>query len=236
MMIMASFALAFVVPALADTSAMTLSITFSIVFAAILVTLLLQAANRRKQLFDATRTELNKLRRMYHISKNLSVAAPERYRSWFTDVHGYLQAYLMHFSGKDFSAYDSSNAAFRKLSYHIYTIPSVETRKEAALFEDLLRTTATVAESRQQIQELWAHRMSSYLWMILASLAAGYVFTALLVVDDTLISRLAGGVVVLAGVLALDLLWQIDAMSSDRDIMAKRYVDNLGKLELGHRV
>ncbi len=232
---MASFALAFVVPALADTSAMTLSITFSGVFAAILVTLLLQAANRRKQLFDAMRTELNKLRRLYHISKNLSVAAPERYRSWFTDVHGYLQAYLMHFSGKDFSAYDSSNAAFRKLSYHIYTIPSVESRKEAALFEDLLRTTATIAESRQQIQELWAHRMSSYLWMILASLAAGYVFTALLVVDDTLISRLAGGVVVFAGVLALDLLWQLDAMSSDRDIMAKRYVENLGKLELGHR-
>ncbi len=235
MIVLVSFALALVVPAHADASSMTLSLVFAIIFGVILLLLLSQAARRRKQLFDAVRMELNKLRRLYHISKNLSVAAPERYRGWFTDVHGYLQTYLMYFSGKDFNTYDGSNAAFRKLSYHIYTIPVVETKKEEALFEDLLRTAATIAESRQQIKELWDNRMSVYSWMVIFLLMFGYLFTSLLVMDDTLLARLAGGAVATAGLLSLDLLWQLDTLSSERKGMAKRYVDNLGKLELGHR-
>ena len=108
--------------------------------------LVFQAAERRRFLLTTIALELNKLRRIYHLSKNLSVAST-RFRMWFTDIHGFLYEYLTFFSKKDFNAYNDSNALFRKLSYHIYTIPEVETKKEEALFEDLLRTTAVVAES-----------------------------------------------------------------------------------------
>ncbi len=233
--VIGSFALATAVPAVGDSSSATRNLSIVIIFGIVAITLLTQAASRRKRLFDAIGMELNKLRRLYHISKNLSVASPERYRSWFTELHGFLQAYLMMFAGKDFSIYDSSNAAFRKLSYHVYTIPLVETKKEEALFEDLLRTAATIAESRQHIKELWDSRMSGYLWTIIFLLAGGYIFTTLLAMDDSFIARMSGGATIAAGLLVVDFIWALDSLATDGKPTAKRYADNLARLELGHR-
>src|SRR5690242_10781156 len=59
--------------------------------------------NRQEELSETIGLELNKVRRIYHLGKNLSTDS--RLRQWFTDLHGYLYAYLTAFDKKDFSQY-----------------------------------------------------------------------------------------------------------------------------------
>jgi hypothetical protein len=228
------FALATVAPAPADPYAAGTAVVLAVFSGVMFALLIAQASDRRQRLMEAVRMELNKLRRVYHLAKNLS-AGSQRYRGWFTDVHGYLYGYLTKFAGKSFEAYDDFNADFRKLSYHVYTLPEVETGKEKALFDDLLRTTATVAEARQQIKETWDARLSAYSWVVVMLMGAGLIAAVVLAMADTIGSRVATGAAVVAVVLAIDLLWEVDTMASEKKDLAKRYADNIGRLELGRR-
>jgi hypothetical protein len=229
-----STAFALVVPVGGDPYASGLQLALTVFMAVIIGLLIGEAAGRRQKLFEAVRVELNKIRRIYHLSKNLA-SSNQKYRTWFTDMHGYVYEYLTSFSGKDFDAYDGFNASFRKLSYHIYTVPELETRKDEALFQDLLRTASTVAESRQQIKELWDNRLSAYGWTVVLLMSLGFVVATTFAMGETNASRLTGGMLIATALLAVDLLWEIDTLAGEKKAMAKRYVDNLGRLELGRR-
>ncbi|MEY4723570.1 MAG: hypothetical protein RLZZ324_1083 [Candidatus Parcubacteria bacterium] len=229
---MAGFALATVFPAYDDASAATINISVAVVFAAVIGVMLAQVLARRARLLDAVRVELNKLRRLYHLSKNLAEGSQEKFRSWFTELHGDLYAYLMFFSAKDFSAYDDSNPAFRKLSYHVYTLPELDTRKEQALFDDILRTTAQIAEARQKIKELWDNRLSGYSWTALLLMTAGFMVSTLFAMNGSSPARTVAGAALVAALLAIDLIWEADSLAAERSVMSRRYVLNLSKLEL----
>lgn len=226
-----SVAFAVMVPVSGDPYVSGANMAISVFTALIIAILVAEAASRRQKLFEAVRVELNKIRRIYHLSKNLASANTE-YRSWFTEMHGYVYMYLMSFQGKDFDAYDGFNAAFRKLSYHIYTLPELKSKKDEALFNDLLRTASTVAESRQQIKELWDNRLSGYGWTIVLLLTLGFVMTTVFAMGETFSSRIAGGMAIAAAFLAVDLLWETDTLAGEKNAMAKRYVANIGRLEL----
>lgn len=229
--VVGSTAFAVTVPVSGDPYVSGANLAIGVFAALILGVLVSEAAARRQKLFESVRTELNKIRRIYHLSKNLASANPE-YRSWFTEMHGYVYMYLMSFQGKDFDAYDGFNAAFRKLSYHIYTLPELKTKKDEALFNDLLRTASTVAEARQQIKELWDSRLSGYGWTVILLLTLGFVMTTVFAMGETFSSRLAGGMAIAAAFLAVDLLWETDTLAGEKRSMAKRYVENIGRLEL----
>lgn len=229
-----SVAFAVSTPVWADPYASAMQMPIALIVAVVMAVLIGEASARRQKLFESVRVELNKIRRLYHVSKNLS-AVSGRFRSWFTDMHGHVYGYLSAFAGKDFDSYDGFNPAFRKLSYHIYTIPELESKKEEALFQDLLRTAATVAESRQQIKELWDKRLSAYGWSVVLLMGSGLVLTTVLSMGETIASRLAGGALVASVLLALDLLWEIDTLAAEKKALAMRYVENVGRLELGRK-
>ena len=63
----------------------------------------------------------------------------------------------------------------------------------------------------------------------------GFIVASMLGMSETLASRLAAGMTVAAALLAVDLLWETDTIAGEKKAMAKRYVDNLGRLELGRR-
>src|SRR6188472_2809818 len=128
-----------------------------------------RALSRRDDLAEEIAIELNKLRRVYHLGKNL---AGERHRPWFTELHGHLYAYLTAFDKKNFSQYQETNGAFRKFSYHLYQIPSLDTEKERVLYRELLEAAGQVAGARQRIQELWHGGMSKGLWNLVLLMAA----------------------------------------------------------------
>src|SRR5688572_23140816 len=127
-----------------------------------------RALSRRDDLTEEIAIELNKLRRVYHLGKNLG---GERHRQWFTELHGHLYGYLTAFDKKNFSHYQETNGAFRKFSYHLYQIPSLDTEKERVLYRELLEAAGQVAGARQRIQELWHGGMSKGLWNLVLLMA-----------------------------------------------------------------
>lgn len=224
-----SFAVAMVMPDSGSASFM-FELPIAVVIGFVLAVLLGNAAARRMELHGAVYRELNKLRRIYHLSKNLA-ASSSRFRSWFTDLHGFLLNYLGTFSRQDLRRYKESNAAFRQLSYHIYTIPDIVSPKEHILFDDLLQTTATVAESRQKIKELLVSRLSPYVWLTVGTMAACFVVAALSSMGPTFASHISVGAEIAVLLIALNLLWEADALSADLNDWAQRYVNNIAKLE-----
>ena len=228
-----SLMLALLAPAVSsETNNLHLAVAF--LFAGMMGALISLAASRRQRLLDAVRVELNKLRRLYHVSKNLA-ATSQDYRPWFTDLHGHIYNYLNRFVSGDFESYDGYNRDFRAISYHVYTIPALHGAKEQVLFEDLLRTTAAVAEARQQIKELWDNRLSFHVWMMVLMMALMFAGSVLIAAPADTVGRLVAGFALGTGFLAVDYLWKTDSLSSERHNLSKRYVDNVGKLELGRR-
>ncbi|KPJ85300.1 hypothetical protein AMJ57_03605 [Parcubacteria bacterium SG8_24] len=226
----AGIVLMYVIPMSSGGVGNRYEVPIAVLFSVILGLLIHQAAGRRREMLAAVMLELNKLRRIYHLAKNLS-AASQKYRSWFTEVHSNLYGYLTFFADKDFSRYDESNQAFRELSYHIYTVPELEPGKESSLYRELLNTSAVVAASRQKIKELFDSRMSPYVWAVILLMEAGLILTTALSGG----SRLAGAVLVAVSLSAVGLLWEMDDMAGERRRLAKRYVDNIARLELRRR-
>lgn len=187
-----------------------------------------RALSRRDDLAEEIAVELNKLRRVYHLGKNLG---GERHRSWFTELHGHLYAYLTAFDKKSFSQYQETNGAFRKFSYHLYQIPSLDTEKERVLYRELLEAAGMVAGARQRIQELWHGGMSQSLWnviLLMAVLAASAVRMAM-GPSDVLV---AGLTVAALGCGLVYLREADDLRSLGGADLSKRYVENIARLEL----
>jgi hypothetical protein len=233
--LVSSFTIIFLIPPFAGGAvAERVDMAAIVLFALITAFLVQTAAVRRQRLFSTVFLELNKLRRIYHLSKNLAAASP-RFRSWFTELHGLLYAYMSEFSGRNLKQYKQTNPAFRKVSYHIYTLPNLESSKEQVLFTDLLETTSVVAESRQKIKELLDSRLSAYSWCLVLVMLTGFVMTIIVCMTGTLGGRLVAGTDIAVALLIVDLLWELDSMESEMKTWAKRYVDNVSKLELGNR-
>jgi hypothetical protein len=231
----ACFSLVYLLPAMSVEGDFRLDIVPAGLAAIVLGFLIYHAADRRRQLLQTVNLELNKLRRVYHLSKNLSDVDAQRYRGWFTELHGNLYAYMSGFGERDFGRYEDSNKDFRSLSYHIYKVPELRSNKEESLYDELLRTIATVAEARQQIKEAKDSRLSAYVWLIILLLVLNVAVTVWLSTSPTLISFVVSGVTIISFLFAVDLLWEVDTLASERKDIAQRYVDNIGRIELRRR-
>jgi ABC-type multidrug transport system fused ATPase/permease subunit len=230
-----AFLLVSFIPAVGKAGMERLDLVSGVLASVVLGLLIFHAAERRSHLLQTVNLELNKLRRVYHLSKNLSDIDSQRYRGWFTDLHGHLYKYMMGFSERDFSRYEESNNDFRAISYHIYKVPELRSNKEESLYDELLRTIAIVAESRQQIKEAKESGLSAFSWLIVLLLVLSAIVTAWLSMDATDASRVATGAVIAGFFFAVDLLWEVDTLASERKDIARRYVDNISRIELRRR-
>ncbi len=187
-----------------------------------------RAVSRRDDLTEEIAIELNKLRRVYHLGKNLG---SEQHRQWFTELHGHLYAYLTAFDKKDFSQYQETNGAFRKFSYHLYQIPSLDTEKERVLYRELLEAAGQVAGARQRIQELWNGGMSPALWNVVLSMAAMSAVAVRMAMGPS-DKNVAVLVIATLGCAVVYLRGSDDLKSIGGSDLAKRYVENIARLEL----
>jgi len=71
--------------------------------------------------------------------------------------------------------------------------------------------------------------------VVVLLLVAAFGTSVLLTAGPAVTERVAAGAVIASVLLVVDLLWELDTMSTDLRDWAKRYVDNVGKLELGRR-
>lgn len=225
--LIASFALAFIAPVSAGSASMAAA---ALILTAVMLAIVLQRALRRHdELNEWVAIELNKVRRIYHLSRNLGLES--RHRQWFTELHGFVYAYLTAFDKKKFSQYQETNAQFRKLSYHLYQIPGLETEKERVLYGDLLEAAGLVAGARQRIQEIWNGGLPSSVWnglLILTVASAAAVITAMGPSD-----RMTAALVLAALGTGLMLAREADDMRRMAgEDLSKRYVENIARLEM----
>lgn len=225
--LIASFALALLAPVSAGSASLAAA---AVLLGSVLLAVVIQRALRRHdELNEWVAIELNKVRRIYHLSRNLGMEA--RHRQWFTDLHGYLYAYLTAFDKKKFSQYQETNAQFRKLSYHLYQIQGLETEKERVLYSDLLEAAGLVAGARQRIQELWNGGLPAVVWNGLMALLAAAALATLTAMGPSdrytaaLVLTALGGGFMLAR--AAD-----DMRTLAGEDLSKRYVENIARLEL----
>lgn len=230
-----SYLLVLLLPEMSRAGSARVDTVPAILTAVVIGFLIFHAADKRRNLLQTVNLELNKLRRIYHLSKNLTNVDNQRYRSWFTVLHRNLYQYMNGFSERDFSRYEDSNKDFRELSYHIYMIPDLRSNKEESLYDELLRTIAIVAESRQQIKQSQDSRLSAYAWVIVLLLVLNVLVAAWLSTSDMDVSKLATALVFMGFLFAVDLLWEVDTLSSERKEIANRYVENIGRIELRRR-
>lgn len=226
----AGFLIGWYFPAMAEPAAHGADLVIAVVFAGIAGFLLHQGSVRYRELQHAVYLELNKLRRMYHVSKNL-LAISQKFRPWFTDLHGLLQTYMTDVGGRDLAEYSKSNVAYRKLSYHIYTAPEPASHLEQTLFNELLRTQGLVAEERQRVKELLSQNISAYVWAAVLLLAAALIAAIVAAVGPGMAERVVAGAAVAAVILTLDLLGAVYSIREQRRDWSKRYVNNLAKLD-----
>lgn len=205
-------------------------IAAALIFAVIILLFAQQTIRRRKLLREAVYLELNKLRRLYHISKNMS-AISTRFRSWFMEIHGNLHMYLAAFEGASLYDYRQNNPGFRRLSYHIYTAPNLESEIEKELYHDLLKTTGIIAQTRQQIKELVAAKMSRADWGWLLSAATVAVLANMALAEPSAAGRLSLGLLIGLILTCLDFVRNADWMKEEMYDWADRYVRNIAKLE-----
>ena len=221
------FILAYAVPASAGSQIYAAIAVLAVIV--LLTIVLLMALNRMEKLNEWISIELNKVRRMYHLGKNLG--SEDHLRAWFTEMHGYVYEYLMAFENRDFADYQETNGAFRKLSYHVYQIPSLKTEKEKALYNELLGAAGLVAGSRQRIKQLWDGGLPAQMWNILVVMAA-LAGAAVLFAAGTA-DRLVSALLLSLLVLTVTLVRDMDSMKmmAGKEI-AKKYVENIARLEL----
>lgn len=225
--LIASFALALLAPVSAGSAALAGT---AVLLAGVMLALVIQRALRRHdELNEWVAIELNKVRRIYHLGRNLGLET--RHRQWFTELHGSLYAYLTAFDKKKFSQYQETNGQFRKLSYHLYQIPGLESEKERVLYRDLLEAAGLVAGARQRIQELWNGSLPSKVWnglSVMVMVAAAATLSAMGPSD-----RYTAALVLTALGTALVLARASDDMPDVAgEELSKRYVENIARLEL----
>lgn len=229
--VVVTIVLAYVLPSMGGSPAMAAAaVLLAGIFYAVAA---VRGLDRQEKLSETIGLELNKIRRIYHLSKNLSTD-DTRLRQWFTDLHGYLYGYLTAFDGKDFSQYQEMNGAFRKLSYHLYEVPELQTEKQRVLYRDLLETAGVVAGARQRIQELRENGLPKAFWNTVVAvcvLAAVASYASITNADRLVIAAtLASLSCAYAAVGAIDRLEFMPGKA-----MAKKYVENIARLELRHR-
>ncbi len=226
--------IAFILPTARMTAGHGADIAASLVFAVTILIFARQASDRRRQLLSTVYLELNKLRRIYHIAKNLA-GESNRYRSWFMEIHGNIHMYLAAFEGSTLQEYSGNNPGFRRLSYHVYTAPELETDKEKILYSDLIKTTGIVAETRQHIKDLLASRLtdSDWTWLLLSSVVALLSLAAL--ADASGAGRLTCGLMIGVVLGGLDYIRSLDRLDDELLELSGRYVRNISKLQYKRR-
>lgn len=206
-------------------------VNMGILYAIIVGFLMSIALKRRQSLDESVSQELNKIRRIYHLSKHLAVHNPTL-SAWFKDVRQALTGYNDLFCEHDFGFYELGNALFRKVTYAIYRLPKECVSYNEALYMSLLTAAADATESRETIRSKLTQTIGGFQWSVIAVITG--TLSAILVAStpDDSMSRVVTTAVVFNLFLVLLLIYEYDAPSrKNRLTYASYYAHNLADID-----
>ncbi|MBU1032680.1 MAG: hypothetical protein ABII13_00420 [Patescibacteria group bacterium] len=211
-------------------------VNMGILYAIISGFLLSITLRRRQSLDEYISLELNKIRRIYHLSLHLKEAEP-RLAKWFNSLKDALKKYQDRFRGESFSKYDEGNPLFREVTYTIYRLPSLGIIYNTELYRSLLDAAATATESREFIRSKMTNAIGFFQWLVIGMVT---VTLGIILVGSTpkdLTSTLAAAAVIFNLFLVLLLLYEYDHSNSKKDqYLASVYANNLSELNNGSKM
>jgi len=192
-----------------------------------------EVISRRLRLDEYVALELNKIRRLYHLSYHLSLAN-DGLKEWFQGIEVAIIKYLLLFKETPLTEYAKGSAAFRNVTYGIYSLPSDKLKKSAALYNNLLDTAAEATEARQFVKNTLANNyVGRFAWFILLIVTMTFGYFIIGTTPNTPAHKLATGFVIMNLFLILQLIFEYGRINKRKArFYSSLYLDDLESLNL----
>ena len=212
------------------------AVNVGILFSIVVGFLMYKSLARRSDIDNSISLELNKIRRMYHLARHIAKAQPAA-DSWYSAVRGSIREYLGLFRTLSLHDYILGNAAFRSVTYTVYSLPSAVKEYDAQLYTSLLEATGEATEAREFIRAKKDDQISWFSWIVVVFISLTFAVLIIMATPHVLLLRLVGAFVILCLFLVLQLIYEHDRVNSQRDRgWAVQYLDNLTSLDRAERM
>jgi hypothetical protein len=208
------------------------ALNIGVLYAILIGFMISEIITRRHNLDDYVALELNKIRRIYHLSKHLSRANPAL-GVWFKNIKISMKDYIHFFEKESFINYEQASPRFRVLTYNIYGIPQEHLQTGEALYSALLDTTADATEAREFIRSSLKNRyIGNFAWLIILLVTVTFALTLAGSTPDSALPRFATMFVIFNLFLILQLIFEYGRISKRKaESYAAEYLNNLQRLE-----
>jgi hypothetical protein len=195
-----------------------------------------EVISRRRKLDEQVALELNKIRRLYHLSLHIAKASPAL-KPWFEQVKTAIKKYLEWFEKDDFRKYEKGNPLFRQITYTIYSIPFGKLTNGADIYKALLDTAGSATEAREYIRQgLYQRYVGQFAWMTLFLVSITFGTFLILSTPSDWQHRLATGIIVFNLFLVLQLIYEYGHINKRKsDAYDELYHQDLISLGLNGR-
>ncbi len=202
------------------------SFNLGIVYAIIIGFIFSMALERNKALIENISTELNKIRRIYHLAHHIA-ESNAKLRPWFAGIKKDIEGYLTFMGGHDLAEYADGNARFRRISYAVYALPKLGLDYPSELYAGLIQATADVTEARQNIREKINHRIGAFKWLVVLFVTLSFCSFVVLATSAAFGDRIVTWLFVLNVFLIVDLLFEYDGLRpSEMRALATYYLED----------
>jgi lipopolysaccharide export LptBFGC system permease protein LptF len=210
-----------------DGQARNLTVLYAILVGFIAAEIL----SRRRKLDEHVAVELNKIRRVYHLSKHLADANPGL-KPWFTDVEKQIKKYLGTFVARDFREYDKGSRGFRNITYAVYAVPFDKMKYGHDMYASLLNATESATEAREFIrQALVMQYVGQFAWIVLFVVSCAFGAFLILGTPDELAYRLATSLTVFTLFLVMQMIYEYGHTNERKaEFYASLYRDDLKRI------
>jgi hypothetical protein len=203
-----------------------------LIYAVIIGFLMSLSLTRHQQIEEHISIELNKIRRIYHLTVHLA-KKDEKSAAWLKETTKAIRDYLTFFKKHRFDQYEGSNGLFREVSYRIYGLPERGFAYDESLYASLLEATSDVTVAREQIQAKKDYSIGRYQWIVLILVSLAFCVTMSLNTPYEFVARVATGIVIFCFLVALNLLYEYDFSNPIKfRLISDQYADNLEKLAI----
>ena len=207
------------------------ALNIGILFSMTVGFLMFKTLSRRSNLDEYIAVELNKIRRIYHLSLNMKKAQPAL-TDWFTRVRGGIITYLQSFESHQFKGYERGNPLFRAVTYAVYGLPSLGEPYNQELYTSILDATSDATEARENIRSKKGDYIGRFAWFVV--IVISLVFGSLIIAStpDVVLLKNVGAAVMFSLFLVLQLIYEHDRDNAVRTkALADKYLNDLKALE-----
>ncbi|MBU0646263.1 hypothetical protein KJ611_02150 [Patescibacteria group bacterium] len=193
-----------------DKATLTNPSIVMIVFVFLAGFLISQAIQRNRQLDYAISVEISRLRRIVHLTRNITAPA-----AWKNSIKKDTVDYLNKVAISGFRNYHEAHATFRRVTKMLYQY-TPKTGRDQIIFKELLEVSRDAAYHSQRVGQLVQTYGSSYVWWVLGVVLVINIILLLGSREPGFTSQLFIAGAIAGLLLVLDMLYEQDMLTKGR--------------------